>query len=266
MKKLTSIAVLLCATVLSSCGEEAFPDITGPMAESRIKFFNFSVGAPGVYFYANNNKAAGIGAATVVIDAKTGVVTSSAESVTGITYPATSTSDGGVTAGGFYSAIAPGSYDFAAKLADTTLRSTVVSKVTTSIAGGKYYSYFMSGAYDAGTKTAEAFILEDNFPVNMDWTQAYVRFVNAGPTSAPLTLYGTNTTTATPEAAIGAITAYKAGSAFVGVPTGSYNLGAKDAAGVSKIARTAVQFSAGRVYTITLRGTTTLALNNTTNR
>ena len=249
MKKLTSIAVLLCAAVLSSCGEEAFPDITGPLAESRIKFFNFSVGAPGVYFYANNTKAAGIGAASVVIDARTGVVTSSAESITGTTY-------GNVTAGGYYSAIAPGSYDLQAKLADTTQRATVVSKVTTTIASGKHYSYYISGVYDAGTKTAEAFVVEDNFPVNADWTQAYVRFVNAGSTSAPLTLYGTNTTTATPEAAIGAITAYKGGSAFVGVPNGSYNLAAKDAGGVSKVTRSAVSFSAGRVYTITVRGTT----------
>lgn len=255
MKKLTSLAVLLLsATVLSSCGEEAFPDITGPMAESRIRFFNFSVGAPGVYFYANTNKAAGIGAASIVIDARTGVVTSSAESVTGTIY-------GGVTAGGYYSAIAPGSYDLKAQLADTTLRSTVVSKVTATIASGKYYSYYMSGAYDAATKTAEAFVVEDNFPTTVNWSQALVRFVNAGSTSAPLTLYGTNTSTATPEAAIGAITAYKAGSAFVGVATGSYNLAAKDAGGVSKVTRTAVQFSAGRVYTITLRGTTSLALD-----
>ncbi len=258
MKKLASIAVLLCAAVLSSCGEEAFPDITAPLPESRIKFFNFSVGAPGVYFYANNTKAAGIGAASVVIDAKTGVVTSSLESVTGTIY-------GGVTAGGYYSAIAPGSYDLQAKLADTTLRSTVVSKVTTNLASGKWYSYYVSGAYDAATKTAEAFIVEDNLPATVNWSQALVRFVNAGPTSAPLTLYGTNTTTATPEAAIGAITAYKGGSAFVGVATGSYTLAAKDAAGVTKITRTAVQLSAGRVYTITLRGTTTLFLDNTTN-
>lgn len=260
MKKLTSIAVLLLsATVLSSCGEEAFPDITGPLAESRIKFFNFSVGAPGVYFYANSNKAAGIGAVSIVIDARKGVVTSSAESITGTTY-------GNVTAGGYYSAIAPGSYDLQAKLADTTQRATVVSKVTTSIVGGKHYSYYQSGAYDAVTKTADAFVLEDNFPANFDWTQAYVRFVNAGPTSAPLTLYGTNTTTAAPEAAIGAITAYKGGSAFVGVPTGSYTLVAKDAGGATKVTRTAVSFLAGRVYTITVRGTTSLFLDNTTNR
>lgn len=258
MKKLASIAVLLCATMLSSCGEEAFPDITGPMGESRIKFFNFSVGAPGVYFYANNNKAAGIGAASIVIDAKTGVVTSSLESVTGTVF-------GGVTAGGYYSAMTPGSYTLQAKLADTTQRATVVSTVTTNLASGKYYSYYISGAYDAATKTAEAFVVEDPVPTTVNWSQALVRFVNAGPTSAPLTLYGTNTTTATPEAAIGAITAYKAGSAFVPVATGSYNLAAKDAAGVSKITRTAVQFSAGRVYTITLRGTTTLFLDNTTN-
>lgn len=258
MKKLASIAVLLCATVLASCGEATFPDITGPLAESRIKFFNFSVGAPGVYFYANNTKAAGIGAASVVIDAKTGVVTSSLESITGTIY-------GGVTAGGNYSAITPGSYALKAQLADTLLRSTVVSTVTTNIASGKYYSYYMSGAYDAVTKTAEAFIVEDNVPATVNWSQALVRFVNASPTSAPLTLFGTNTTTATPQAAIGGITAYKGGSAFVPVATGSYNLDARDAAGVSRITRTAVSFSAGRVYTITVRGTTTLFLDNTTN-
>ena len=258
MKKLTSIAVLLCATVLSSCGEEAFPDITGPLAESRIKFFNFSVGSPGVYFYANNAKAAGVGAASVVINASTGVVTSSLESNTGTTY-------GNVTSGDNYTAIAPGSYTFKAQLADTLLRSTVVSSVATTIASGKYYSYYQSGAYDAATKTAEAFIVEDNVPARVDWTQALVRFVNAGPTSAPLTLYGTNTTTAAPEGAIGAITAYKGASAFVGVPTGSYTLVAKDAGGAAKVTRTAVSFSAGRVYTIALRGTTALALDYTTN-
>lgn len=265
MKKLASIAVLLCATVLSSCGKEAFPDITGPMGESRIKFFNFSVGAPGVYFYANGNKVAAV-AGTAVIDAQTGIVTSGAESVAGTTYPASATADGGVTAGGFYSAIAAGTYNFQAKLADTTQRATVVSTVNTAIASGKYYSYYISGAYDAATKTAEAFVVEDNFPANMDWTQAYVRFVNAGSTSAPMTLYGTNTTTATPEAAIGAITSYKGGSAFVAVPNGVYNIAAKDAGGVSKVTRTSVSFSSGRVYTITLRGTTALALNYTTNR
>ncbi|MBM3908149.1 MAG: DUF4397 domain-containing protein [Gemmatimonadetes bacterium] len=259
MKKLASIAVLLCATVLSSCGEEAFPDITGPMGEARIKFFNFSVGAPGVYFYAGNNKAAGISGASVVIDAKTGVVTSSVEAVTGTIY-------GGVTAGGYYSAMTPGSYNLQAKMADTLQRATVVSTVAQVLSAGKAYSYYMSGVYDATLKTAEAFIVEDNFPATADWTQAYVRFVNASPGSVPMTLYGTNTTTATPQAAIGAITAYKGGSAFVGVPTGSYNLDAKDAGGVSKITRTAVSFSAGRIYTITVRGTTTLFLDNTTNQ
>ncbi|MBI2409011.1 MAG: DUF4397 domain-containing protein [Gemmatimonadetes bacterium] len=266
MKKLTSIAVLLCASVLASCGKEAFPDITGPMAESRIKFFNFGVGTPGVYFYANNNKAAGISGVSIVINTKTGVVTSATESVAGTTYPKSATADDGVTAGGYYSAIAPGSYDLSAKLADTTQRATVVSKITTTLAAGKAYSFYISGAYDTGTKTADSFVLEDNFPQTKDWSQAYVRFVNASPTSAPMTLYGTNTTTSTPEAAIGAITAYKAGSAFVAVPNGVYTIVAKDAGGVSKVTRTSVSFSSGRVYTIALRGTTALALNNNTNQ
>ncbi|MBW7934198.1 MAG: DUF4397 domain-containing protein [Gemmatimonadaceae bacterium] len=259
MKKLTSIAVLLAASVLASCGKEAFPDITAPLPQSQIKFFNFSVGAPGVYFYANNNKVSAIGATSVFINAKTGVDTASSESTTGTTY-------GGVSAGGYYSAIAPGSYDLTGKIAATTDNGLAVAKVTTTLSAGKNYSYYMSGAYDATAKSTDAFVVEDNFPATFDWTQAYVRFVNASSTSAPLTLYGTNTTTAAPEAAIGAITAYKSGSAFVAVPQGSYNLAAKDAGGVSKITRTAVSFSSGRVYTITVRGTTTLFLDNTTNR
>ncbi len=263
MKKLASIAVLLCAAVLSSCGEEAFPDITGPMAESRIKFFNFGVGAPGVYFYANNNKVAGISGVSIVIDAKTGVVTSSTESVTGTVY-------GGVTAGGYYSAVAPGTYTLSAKLADTTLRSTVVSTLSTNIAAGKHYSYYISGIYDATARTAEAFVVEDNFPANMDWTQAYVRFVNAVSNSNPMTLFATNTVDAT-ETAIGAIQAYKGGGAFVAVPNGVYNLAAREAgATTARMSRTSVSFSGGRVYTISARGniltTTTQLLDNTTNR
>jgi hypothetical protein len=259
MKKLASIAVLLCAATLSSCGDEAFPDITAPLPQSQIKFFNFGVNAPGVHFYANNAKVAAVGASNVLINARTGVDTASTESTTGTTY-------GNVSAGGYYSAITPGSYDLTGRIAATTDLGLAISKVAAVLTAGKAYSYYISGAYDAVAKTSEAFVIEDNFPAAIDWSQAYVRFVNASPTSAPLTLYGTNTTTATPEAAIGAITAYKGGSAFVAVPQGSYNLAAKDAGGVSKITRTAVSFSSGRVYTITVRGTTSLFLDNTANR
>lgn len=263
MKKLTSIAVLLCAAVLSSCGKDAFPDITGPIAESRIKFFNFGVGAPGVYFYANNNKVAGISSTGAVIDTKTGIVTGGTESVTGTVY-------GGVTAGGYYSAIAAGSYDFTSKLADTTQRSVVVSKVTTSIAAGKSYSFYISGIYDATVKTADAFVVEDNYAETVDWTQAYVRFVNAVSNASPMTLYAKNTTTLA-EVPMGAIVAYKGGGAFTAVPTGVYDLGARESGvATNKMSRTAVSFSAGRVYTITARGNiltaSTLLLDNTTNR
>lgn len=259
MTKLTSFAVLLAASVLSSCGKEAFPDITAPLPQSQIRFFNFGLNVPGVNFYANSTKAAAVGATNVLINAKTGVDTASTESTAGIAY-------GSVTAGGYYSALAPGSYDLTGKIAATTDNGVVVAKVSSTLSAGKNYSYYISGVYDAAAKTAEAFVVEDNFPATIDWTMAYVRFVNASPTSAPLTLYGTNTTTTAPEAAIGAITAYKGGSAFVAIPQGSYNLAAKDAAGASKITRTATQFSAGRVYTITVRGTTTLFLDNTANR
>lgn len=262
MKKLLSIAVLLCATVLSSCGKEAFPDITGPMAESRIKAFNFGVGAPGVYFYANTTKIGALSSVGAIINAPTGVVTGGTESVTGIVY-------GGVTAGGYYSAIAPGSVTLTTKLADTLSRSVVVSTVTTTIAAGKSYSLYVSGIYDATAKTADAFVIEDNFPAAVDWTQAYVRFVNAVSNANPMTMYAKNTVTLA-EVPVGAIVAYKGGGAFTAMPTGVYDLGARESgATTNKMSRTAVSFSAGRVYTITARGniltTSTQLLDNTTN-
>lgn len=261
MNKLRLFALALGVSALGCSFEKnAVQDITGPLAESRIKFFHFGLNAPGVYFYANDVKMAALSGSGATVNTATGVSSGGTESSTGTVY-------GGVTAGGFYSAIAPGTYTFAAKIAAATDNGLAISTVSSALAANTSYSMYISGVYDATAKKAEAFVVQDSYPADFDWTLAYVRFVNAGPTSNPLQLYGTNTTVGTPEAAIGAITAYKAGSAFVAVPIGVYNLSAREAgSSTAKITRTAVSFAAGRVYTIALRGTTTLFLDNTTNR
>jgi hypothetical protein len=85
-----------------------------------------------------------------------------------------------------------------------------------------------------------------------------------------MTLYAKNTTTLA-EAAIGGSVAYKAAGAFVVVPAGVYDLGARYAGVTTNaLSRALVSFVAGRVYTITARGdiatSSTLFLDNTTNR
>ena len=146
MNKQTSIAVLLSAVVLSSCGTKTFQDITGPVASARIKFFHFGVNAPGVNFYANTTKM------TAVISA-TGT-----ESTAGSIY-------GGVVAGGFYSTIAPGQYTLTGKIAATTDNGLAISTATATIADGKNYSFYMSGLYDPVAKTTDGFVVQDDFGV-----------------------------------------------------------------------------------------------------
>ena len=262
MKKTISLAVLLCAAVLSSCGDEGVQSIAGPVAGARVKYFNFGVGAPGVYFYANDTKVTAIGP-TAATTSAAGISTGGTESVTGTIY-------GGVGAGGFYTTIVPGSYTLKAKIAATVDKDLVVSSLATTIADGKFYSYYISGIYDATAKSVESFVVEDAYPANIDWTQAYVRFVNAVSNSSPMTLYAKNTTTLA-EVPVGAIVAYKGGGAFTPLPSGVYDLGARVAgATTNTMSRTAVSFSAGKVYTISARGnitvTSTQLLDNTTNR
>jgi hypothetical protein len=254
MSKFGSIAALLCAVALTSCEKTAVQDITGPIPSARVKFFNFGVNAPGVNFYANDAKLTAISSTT------------GTESTTGVVY-------GGVGSGGFYSAVAPGSYTLTAKIAAATDKDLVIATAPATIADGKAYSYYVSGTYNTTTKTADAFVIEDDFAQSIDYTVAYVRFVNAIANSSPMTLYGVNTST-TPvsaEAAIGGLVAYKAAGAFIAVPSGVYNLATRTAGSSTNVlTRTPVSFSAGRVYTITARGTigtaSTLLLDNTANR
>ena len=247
MKNFRSFAALACAAMLAGCGDNAVQNITGPLPSARIKFFNFGVNAPGVHFYANTAKMAAISSATGV------------ESVLG-------TASGGVSSGGLYSGIAPGAYAFTSKVAAVIDKDLTITTVNSTIADGKFYSFYVSGLYDAVAKTAEGFVVEDPLPPAFDYSVAYVRFVNAISNASPMTLYAKNTTTTT-EVAVGAAVAYKGAGAFTSLPSGVYDLSTR-LAGVATnaIARTAVSFNAGRVYTIGARGDITVTSTTATTR
>ncbi|MBA2687307.1 MAG: DUF4397 domain-containing protein [Gemmatimonadaceae bacterium] len=256
MKKYFSLAILLCASVLSGCDYEknAVQDITGSLPASRIKFFNFSVGSPGVNFYANSQKM-------TAVQSTTGI-----ESTTGTVY-----GGAGNGSGSAYSAIDPGSYTVTGKIAAATDKDLAVASLQTTIADAKFYSYYMSGTYNTATKTTDSFIVEDVIPTQ-DFTVAYVRLVNASANSSPMQLFAKNTLTGV-ELPVGAAIAYQGAGAFTSIPNGVYDLSTRTAgSSTNVIVRTGVSFSAGRVYTIGARGTiagtgtAVPALDNTVNR
>ncbi len=265
MKTYASLAALLCANLLSSCGSETLPDINGPVAASRVRFFNFGVNAPSVNFYADNTKMTATTSSTPDVEATTGV------------------SYGGVGSGGAYAEIDPGQYTLTGKIAAATDKDLAIAPVPATIADGKFYSYYMSGIYNTTTKTVDAFVVEDPFVQPTDFSAATVRFVNAISNANPMTLYAkipaTTTTPAGPEVAVGAEMAYKGAGAFTALPAGTYDLSTRYAgATTSAMTRPGVAFLGGRVYTITARGDITVAptttcvaanrtcLDNTTNR
>jgi hypothetical protein len=242
-----SVAVLLCAFALGACEKNGVQDITGTLPGSRVMFFNFGVGAPDVNFYANDTKM------TAVLS------TDTVESTRGTAY-------GAAAAGGRYTGIAPGQYTLSGRITDTTNKGLAISSVTTTLADGKFYSYYQSGFYDSTAKRADAFLIEDAFPPDIDYTVAYVRFVNAIGNANPLTLYATNTST-TEEVVIGDAVPYKGASAFKAVPGAVYNLAARESgSSTNAVSRTAVSFSAGRVYTVTARGDITVTSTTAPNR
>lgn len=248
MTRHASRAALLCALVLASCDKNAVQQIDGPVPPGAlIKFFNFGVNAPGVNFYANTTKVTAIGSATGL------------EATTGVTY-------GGVGAGGYYSAVAAGQYTLSGKIAAATDKDLAISNLTTTLAADNAYSFYQSGFYDATAKTVDAFLVEDDFPAQFDFTVAYVRFVHAISNANPLTLYAKNTTTAN-EVAVGGEVAYKSAGAFTALPPGAYDLGARYAGlTTNAISRTGVSFLGGRVYTIGARGDITVVSTTATNR
>jgi hypothetical protein len=248
MKRHASIAALLFAALLPSCGKEAVPDLTGPFPNSRIRFFNFGVNAPGVNFYANTTKMTAISPTTPGV-----------ESTNGINY-----SQAG--AAGAYSAIAPGQYTLTGKIAAATDKDLAIATVPATIADGKFYSFYMSGFYDATAKTVDGFVVEDPFVEPTDFSVATVRFVDAISNANPMTLYAKNTTTGT-EVPVGSEVAYKGAGAFTAIPAAVYDLSTRyTGSSTNAITRAGVSFLGGRVYTITARGDITVTSSTATNR
>jgi hypothetical protein len=242
------LATLLCAAAVASCDKNAVQVLpTGQLLNSRVKFFNFGVGAPGVNFYANDTKMTAISSAT------------NTEATTGVAY-------GSVGNGGAYSSIAPGAYSFTGKIAAAVDKDLAIARVDTTIADGKYYSFYMCGFYNATGKVSDAFVLEDVYPSQIDYAVALVRFVHVISNAAPLTLYAANTITFDTVTVSGPI-AYKSAGTFTAVPPGVYNLFARYTdSTTNKVARTEVSFIAGHVYSIGARGDITITSTTATNR
>jgi hypothetical protein len=267
MTRYRSIAALLVAAAVAACGDyekKGFQDITGPVTGARVKFFNFGVNAPAVNFYANDTKVTAIasGSCFGVTDTATVRVCNSTglESTNGVAF-------GSAGLGGLYSAVASGQYTLNGRIAAATDKGLQVAKVPATIADGKAYSVYVSGFYDATAKTVEGFVVEDLVPDAIDFTAAYVRFVNAISNSSAMTLYA-NSTTGGGETAIGGAVAYKSAGTFVKIIPGVYDLNTRTTgSSTNAISRTAVSFAAGRVYTIASRGDITIASSSTaTNR
>ena len=262
MMRYRIFALLLGAAALSSCEENAVQDITGSLPASQIRFFNFGVGAPGVNFYADNTKMTAISSTT------------GTEATTGVNY-------GQAGSSGLYAGIDPGPHTLSGKMAaatDTALglvKDLAISSVQANLEAGKRYSFYQSGIYNTTAKTVDAFVVEDIFPAEINYSVALVRFVNAISNSNPMTLRVISTTDTTAQIDIGGPVAYKAGGAFIAIPGGAYNLVTRHTGSTTNvISRTGVSFSAGRVYTVTSRGDMTASstsanrpmLDNTANR
>ena len=260
-KAVAALLAVAAVGTIAACDKNARQDITAPAVGAFVKFYNFGVNAPAVNFYANTTKVTAISSTSCTPPADTTAACRSngIESTTGTGY-------GSLGSGGFYNIVAPGTATLAGKIAAATDNGLAVASLSTTLEANKFYSYFVAGVYDATGKKADAFIVADPLPT-VDNNNAYVRFVNASSNALPMTLYAKNTTTGV-ETALGSTVAYKAAGAFTLLAPGSYDLNTRTAGSSTNIAtRTAVSFSAGRVYTIALRGDITLPSTGTaTNR
>ena len=250
MFKYKTLALLsLSAAALFACDKNGVQEITTPVTGARVKFFNFGVNAPAVNFYANSLKMTAISSAACQPPNDTTSVCRSSgnESTTGTGY-------GAAGDGALYTQVAAGQATLAGKIAATTDKDLAVASVSATLEDGKYYSYFISGVYDAAAKKIDAFVVEDPIPDITDYTQAYVRLVNAVSGSQPMTLFAKSTVTGT-EGAVGSGVAYKAAGAFVVLPAGVYDLNTRTSGSTTNVATlAAASFVGGHVYTVAVRG------------
>jgi hypothetical protein len=257
MHKTRSIAALLCAALLSACGDNAVQKITSALPGSAIRFYNLGVCGttqtattscmPSVNFYANDTKMTAVGSIT------------GAESPLGTAY-------GSVGNAALYSGIDPGAYAISGRISAAGADKDVpVSNTPVTLEEHTAYSYYLSGFYNTTAKTVDSFIVEDDLP-DIDFSVAYVRFVNAISNANPMTLYAKNTTTGV-ETAIGAEEAYKNAGAFVQLAPGTYDLSARYAGSATNaISRAGVAFTNGKIYTVSARGDITITSTTAINR
>jgi hypothetical protein len=241
--------MLLCVAALTACEENAVQDISSPEPiQAGIRFINFGISAPTVNFYANDRKMTAVTSVAPGVEATTG------------------TAFGSFASGGLYSSIAPGTYSLTGRITSAVDKNLPIATLSATIAAGKYYSMYLAGNYNTAAKTVDAFIVEDVFPADFDYSTAYVRFVNGIFNSTPLALYIKNPTSGV-ETKINGEVAYKSASAFQAVPGALYDISVRTAgSSANAISRTAVSFVAGRVYTISGRGDITVTSSTATNR
>ena len=179
MIRLRLLGTLLSVTSLAACERNAVQSITAPVSGAFIRFQNYGVNAPGVNFYANEQKLTAISSAScspppAATDtaAVRRCATTGIEATTGVVY-------GNSASGGNYEMLSPGQYKLTGRVAATIDNGLPVSTVDAQLAEGNFYSYYISGIYNATTKTSDAFLIEDALPTSFDYTRSYVRIVNA---------------------------------------------------------------------------------------
>lgn len=252
------LAILACAATLVACSKDAVQIISAPLSGASVKFYNFSMGAPGVNFFANDVQL-------TALRSDSGAATKS-----GTTY-------GNLAAGGLYSAVPTGQVSLTGRIGTVADAGVTIATVPAPLADGKFYSLYLSGPYNATTKSSDAFIVEDPMPA-FDYVKANVRFVNAiANAPSPMVLWAKSTTVGDSVAIGGpAGIAYKGASAFVPIRGDAYDLVVRyPGSNTAVITLAAQSLSVGRVYTISSRGDITITsttaanrpiLNNTANR
>jgi hypothetical protein len=252
------LAIFACAVTLAACSKDAVQIISAPLSGASVKFYNFSMGAPGVNFFANDVQLTALRS------------DSSAVTKSGTTY-------GAVAAGGLYNAVSAGQVSLTGRIGTVTDAGVTIATVAAPLADGKFYSLFLSGPYSTATKTTDSFLIEDPMPA-FDYGEANVRFVNAiANASSPMVLWAKSTTVGD-SVAIGGTAGigYKGATAFVPIRGDAYDLVVRyPGSNTAVITLAAQSLGSGRVYTISSRGDVTITsttaanrpiLNNTANR
>ena len=244
MKKINILLATFVALILfNSCKKDAIQVIDTKTIGAQIKFYNFSVGGPGVNFYANDFKITAISSAT------------GAESISGVAY-------GSVGPLNNYASLAPGAYSFSGKIAAAIDKDLAIGSIPATLEEKKFYSFYLSGPYNTTAKTTDGFVIEDRLPAE-NLGVAYVRFVNGISNANAMDFYAKNTTSLQ-ETQLASAIAYKSGSEFISIPEGVYDLSARNiGATATAIPRAAVSFVKSRVYTISSRGDITVSTTGT---